>query len=55
MAKENKPRWKNLDMCERLARRCKQNGASKETVEHIKEHGNQRMKERELEWKCFIG
>lgn len=23
--KKNKPRWKNLDMWERLARRCKQN------------------------------
>ena len=40
--KKNKPRWKNLDMLERLARRCKQNGASEDTVEHIREHGNQR-------------
>lgn len=47
MAKKNKPRWKNLDMWERLARRCKQNGALEETVEHIREHGKQRMKERE--------
>ncbi len=47
MAKKNKPRWKKLDMWERLARRCKQNGASEETVEHIREHGKQRMKERE--------
>lgn len=38
MAK-NKPRWKNLDMWERLARRCGQNGALKDTVEHIREHG----------------
>jgi hypothetical protein len=36
MAKKNKPRWKNLDMWERLARRCKQNGALEETVEHIR-------------------
>lgn len=49
MAKESKTRWKNLDMWERLARRCKQNGASEETVEHIRERGNQRMKERESE------
>lgn len=40
--KKNKPRWKNLDMWERLARRCKQNGASEDTVEHIREHGKQR-------------
>lgn len=29
-------------MWERLARRCKQNGASEDTVEHIREHGKQR-------------
>lgn len=40
--KKNKPRWKNLDMWERLARRCKQNGASEGTVERIREHGKQR-------------
>lgn len=40
--KKNKPRWKNLDMWERLARRCKQNGASEDTVEHIREHKKQR-------------
>ena len=40
--KKNKPRWKNLDMWERLARRCRQNGASEDTVEHIREHGKQR-------------
>ena len=46
MAKKNKPHWKNLDMWEKLARRCKQNGASEETVEHIREYGKRRMKER---------
>lgn len=40
--KKNKPRWKNLDMRERLTRRCKQNGASEDTVENIREHGKQR-------------
>lgn len=45
--KKNKPRWKNLDMWERLARRCKQNGASEDTVEHIREHGRKRKEERE--------
>lgn len=40
--KKNKPRWKNLDMWERLARRCKQSGCSEDTVEHIREHGKQR-------------
>ena len=39
---KNKPRWKNLDMWERLARRCKQSGCSEDTVEHIREHGKQR-------------
>lgn len=43
--KKNKPWWKNLDMLERLARRCKQNGASKDTVEHIREHGRCRKNE----------
>lgn len=47
--KKNKPRWKNLDMWERLARRCKQNGASKDTVEYIREHGRQRKEERNRE------
>ena len=45
--KRNKPRWKNLDMWERLARRSKQNGASEDTVEHIREHGRKRKEERE--------
>lgn len=45
--KKNKPRWKELDIWERLARRCKQNGASEDTVEHIREHGRQRNKEGE--------
>lgn len=40
--KKNKPRWKKLDMWERLARRCKQSGCSEDTVEHIREHGKQR-------------
>lgn len=46
MAKKNKPRWKNLDMWERLTRRCKQNGASEETVEHIREHEKRRREKR---------
>lgn len=51
MAKENKPRWKHLDMWERLARRCKQNGASEETVEHIREYGKQRRREKRIFWR----
>lgn len=47
--KKNKPRWKNLDMWERLARRCRQSGCSEDTVEHIREHGKQRR-----EKKCGI-
>ena len=34
--KKDKPRWKNLDMYERLARRCKRSGCSEETVEHLR-------------------
>lgn len=48
--KKNKPRWKNLDMLERLARRCKQNGASEDTVEHIREHGKQREIEKQMKY-----
>ena len=44
--KKNKPRWKNLDMWERLARRCKQSGCSEDTVEHIREHGRQRREKK---------
>lgn len=35
MGKKNKPRWKNLNMYERLARRCKQRGGSEEWVEWL--------------------
>ena len=45
LMKKNKLRWKNLDMWERLARRRKQNGASEDTVEHIREHGRKRKEE----------
>lgn len=45
--KKNKPRWKELDIWERLARRCKQGGCSEDTVEHIREHGIQRRNEKE--------
>lgn len=47
--KKNKPRWKNLDMWERLARRCKQNETSEDTVEHIRENGRKRKEERNRE------
>ena len=49
--KKNKPRWKNLDMWERLARRCKQKGASEDTVGHIREHGKQREIEKNQQMK----
>ena len=45
--KKNKPRWKELDIWERLARRCKQGGCSEDTVEHIREYGIQRRNEKE--------
>lgn len=37
-------------MWERLARRCKQNGASEDTVEHIREHGKQREIEKQMKY-----
>lgn len=43
--KKDKPRWKNLPTYERLARRCKQFGASEEMCEHIRERGKQKEKE----------
>ncbi len=43
--KKDKPRWKNLPMYERLARRCKQSGVSEEMCEHIRERGKQKEKE----------
>ena len=42
--KKDKTQWKELNMWERFARRCKQNGASEEMVEHIRERGKQREK-----------
>lgn len=42
--KKNKPRWKNLPIYERLARRCKQSGASEEMCEHIRERCKQKEK-----------
>ena len=43
--KKDKPRWKNLPMYERLARRCKQSGVSEEMCEHIRERSKQKEKE----------
>lgn len=37
-------------MWERLARRCKQNRASEDTVEHIRDHGKQRGLEKISNW-----
>lgn len=47
MPKKNKPRWKNLNVYERLARRHKQNGGSDEWVEWL----HQKAKEKEQEEK----
>ena len=43
MSKENKPRWKSLNMYECLARRVKQRGGSDEIVEWL--HQKSREKE----------
>ena len=50
MGKKNKPRWKNLNMYERLARRCKQCGGSEEWVEwlHQKAREKECMERKEL-------
>lgn len=45
MAK-GKARWKDLPLYERLAKRCKQYGASDEMCEHIRENGRKSEKER---------
>lgn len=45
MGKKNKLRWKDLNMYERLARRCKQRGGSDEWVKWL----HQRAKEKETE------
>lgn len=39
---KNKPRWKDLNMYERLAKRCKQHGVSDEMCEHLKQKGKER-------------
>lgn len=47
MKMENKPRWKELPLNERLAKRCKQKGVSEEMCEHIRKlgEGNDRRTE----------
>ena len=44
--KKNKPRWKDLPFYERFARTCKRNGSADWMVEHIRERGKQKEKER---------
>ena len=41
MAK-GKPRWKDLPLYDRLAKRCKQYGVSDEMCEHIREIGKKK-------------
>lgn len=36
---KNKPRWKDLPLNERLAKRCRQKGVSDEMCEHIRQLG----------------
>lgn len=45
MSKKNKPRWKELNMYEQLARRYKQNGGSEYMVNWL--HEKAREKEQE--------
>ena len=42
MAKENKPRWKELPYWEMFARRMKRDGASEEMCEHIRKRGREK-------------
>lgn len=46
MGKKNKPRWKDLNIYERLARRCKQRGSSDEWVEWLHQKAIEKTIER---------
>ena len=46
MGKKNKPRWKDLNMYERLARRCKQRGGYDEWVEWLRQKAIEKTIER---------
>lgn len=50
MPKKNKPRWKNLNMYERLARRHKQNGGSEYMVNWLHEKAREKeQKQKEID------
>lgn len=42
MAKENKPRWKDLPFHERFAKELKRNGVCEELCEHVRQRGLKR-------------
>ena len=44
MPKKNKPRWKDLNMWERLAKRCKRNGTSKKPLNTLESMENREGK-----------
>lgn len=47
MPKKNKPRWKDLNMYERIARRSKQMGFSEFVVNHFHEKAKEKVQEEE--------
>ena len=52
MPKKNKPRWKDLNMYERIARRSKQRGASEFVVNYFHEKAKEKEHEEKNErWK----
>lgn len=51
MAK-NKPRWKDLPLYDRLAKRCKQYGVSDEMCEHIREKCKKKEEQEIIYVKC---
>lgn len=46
MPKKNKPRWKDLNMYERIARRNKQRGSSEFVVNYFHEKAKEEQKEK---------
>ena len=51
MPKKNKPRWKDLNIYERIARRSKQRGSSEFVVNNFHEKAKEKEQEKNERWK----
>ena len=49
MAKENKPRWKDLPFHERFAKELKRNGVCEELCEHVRQRGLKKEIRKQIE------